>query len=156
MVAYPLPAAAVLAAPVTVTGVAVKQTVLSDAVSGFGAGQIWEVNAHGRLTTAVVTDSYEIELDLDGSSVFNWGVQVANSGALITNGEWNAWMKVMFGSATSFTVWGWDGFNFFFSSQNDVTPGTAAAGPHTLSLGITPNNAAASITVDGAALQRTA
>jgi hypothetical protein len=159
MVAYPLPAPVVLAAPVTLTGATTKSTVLTGTSIPAGtlaAGQVWEITAHGSLTTLASTDKYTIELDLDGASAFSWGAQQPNSGGTITGGEWNIWMKVIFASATSYSVWGWNGFNYFYSAQTDTAALTASAAAHAFSLAMTPTNAAASITVTGACIQRTA
>lgn len=157
MVAYPLPAASTLAAPVTVTGVTAKTPLLSGLsipASTLAAGQLYKAEAWGVLTTAAITDAYTLELDYGATDVMDFGAQVV-SGTLQTGVRWNMSLTLEMMSATLARCWGWDGLAFFFSAQNgkETTLNALAA---IFSLQVTPNNVAASLTCNGAFIRREA
>lgn len=162
MVAYPLPAPTTLAAPVTVTGVTAKTTLLSGpsiAAAGAGytalaAGQIYRAEAWGVLTTAATADSFTLEWDLGAVNLMDWGAQTVAS-TLQANARWNATFTLEMMSATLARCWGWDGLAYFFSTQNG-RESTLAGSAATFALAVTPSDASASITCEGALIQRVA
>lgn len=164
----PAPATLSAFAPVTssgsttVTGVTVL-TVLASGLtvpaSGLAQGQIYRFKAWGSLSTTVDTQTFTIGLywgGITGTLLLSWGAQEPSGTSTATGASWLADFDIVANSATSLAVSGWDGLDFYFTSETQGATTVANTSGEQFVIGVTPSASAETIVCGGYFCERRA
>lgn len=150
-----------LSGAATVTGVSTLQSLVPGytlPAGSLAAGQIFEFEAWGVVTTTLAAQTVDLALFLGGiggTNILDMGAQQPNSSAAVTNAAWGIRGTVLALDATHMTAVGWDFYNFFPSGCNQKSPVVVSnASAAQLVLGVTPSAAAVSITANGGYIRR--
>lgn len=145
----------------TVTGVSVATALIPGytlPAGSLAAGQIFEFEAWGVITTTLAAQTVDLQLlfgGLGGTVVLDMGAQQPNSGGTLTNAAWGIRGTLLAIDGTHTTAVGWDFFNFFPSGSNQKSSTVVSnASAAQLVLAVTPSASAVSITANGGYIRR--
>jgi len=139
----------------TVTGVTALTALASGSTisaNTLAAGQVYTFKAWGLLSTAATANTVTFGLywgGISGTQLLSWGAQQPSSSSTVTNGTWTAQFEVVANTATSLSVSGWDGLDFFFTSLTSSVTTVSNTASQQLVLGVTPSATGVSVTCNG-------
>ena len=119
---------------------------------GGGPGLVWNFDFWGTVTTALAADTVDFVVllgGLAGTSILDPGAHQVNSGGVANNASWRFRGKVAWRSSTVVASVAQLDLNFFPAVVQQQVQTLAGGAAGQLVLGVTPSDAAVSITVNG-------
>lgn len=117
--------------------------------SGLAAGQVYTFKAWGTLSTHLTGDTFTIALyfgGITGTQILSWGAGIPSNSSTVTGAAWLAYFEIIALSSTQVSVSGWDGLNFFPTTENDAATTVSNTSASQLVIGVIPSDSASSIT----------
>lgn len=147
--------AAVATGPTTITGANTKQLLAAGVTvpaNSLGAGQVFTFRAWGTLSTNAASDTFTFALmwgGVSGTQIFTWGAQQPNGSSTVSGVSWLTQFEIVAESATSVTVCGWNGLDYYFTSETQAGTTVSNTSAEQLVLAVTPLSTSDSITCAG-------